>query len=221
MSKNNGKNREINIDVAAADTSAPITKEPVVSNNKLEALAAAAEQAIAEQPIKTTVVEEKQPDFKQTHNEPVKKTDGMSDLVKVIVNRLNTYVSRMKPGAPQTEKEGVQNQIQLYRLIQEITKLDPIEFKIAMDALLDIIYENRAGAFSDLYTLRYFEALTPRLTDKQVIDFSRMLSLFTTVGHRTNRSAAAKQVDLALALAYMPNAEARQKMAAYFEALKG
>ncbi|WP_368874888.1 hypothetical protein [Proteus mirabilis] len=220
MSKNNGKNRELNIDVAATTTPTQPAKEPVV-NNKLEALAAAAEQVIAEQPIKTTVVEEKQPDFKQTQKEPIKRTDGMSDLVKVIINRLNTYVSRMKPGAPQSEKEGVQNQIQLYRLIQEITKLDPIEFKIAMDALLDLIYENRAGAFSDLYTLRYFEALSPRLTDKQIIDFSRMLSLFTTVGQRTNRSAAAKQVDLALALAYMPNAEARQKMAAYFEALKG
>lgn len=151
----------------------------------------------------------------------VKQDENVDPEVKVIRQRIEEYIAQMGRNGSHRRNEGPKHQARLYQTLHAIMALEPIKFKQAMDYLLDRVYEERAGAFSDVYVRRYFDLLTPQhLQNNQVKEFDNVLSLVTNVGYSKNRSRALQQVDLQRALKNIQDAGKQQRMAAYFSALR-
>lgn len=151
----------------------------------------------------------------------VKQDENVDPEVKVIRQRIEEYIAQMGRNGSHRRNEGPKHQARLYQTLHAIMGLEPIKFKQAMDYLLDRVYEERAGAFSDVYVRRYFDLLTPQhLQSNQVKEFDNVLSLVTNVGYSKNRARALQQVDLQRALKNIQDAGKQQRMAAYFSALR-
>jgi len=151
----------------------------------------------------------------------VKQDENVDPEVKVIRQRIEEYIAQMGRNGTHRRNEGPKLQARLYKTLHAVMALEPIKFKQAMDYLLDRVYEERAGAFSDVYVRRYFDMLSPEhLQTNQVKEFDNVLSLVTNVGYSKNRSRALKDVDLQRALKNIQDAGKQQRMAAYFSALR-
>lgn len=151
----------------------------------------------------------------------VKQDENVDPEVKVIRQRIEEYIAQMGRNGTHRRNEGPRNQARLYKTLHAIMALEPIKFKQAMDYLLDRVYEERSGAFSDVYIRRYFDLLSPQeLQAAQVKEFDNILSLIANVGYSKNRSRALQQVDLQRALKNIQDAGKQQRMAAYFDALR-
>jgi len=143
-----------------------------------------------------------------------------NDKVDALVGWVREYVENMNPALHMDAKVGVKHQLRFYRMLSEITKLDFIDFKAAMDEVLRIVYEYRAAAFSDLHSRRFFESLYPQITHAQVREFDDLLSIIVTVGSSTNRKRAMSQIDLTAGLRGIKDAKAHQNLSGYFAALR-
>jgi hypothetical protein len=151
----------------------------------------------------------------------VKQDDDVDPEVKVIRQRIEEYIAAMGRNGSHRRHEGPRHQARLYQTLHAVMALEPVKFKQAMDYLLNRVYEERAGAFSDTYVRRYFDMLTPQhLQNNQVREFDNVLSLITNVGYSKNRSRALQQIDLQRALKNIQDAGKQQRMAAYFTALR-
>lgn len=143
-----------------------------------------------------------------------------NDKVDALVGWIREYVEKMNPALHMDAKVGVKHQLRFYRMLSEITKLDFIDFKAAMDEVLRIVYEYRAAAFSDLHSRRFFESMYPQITHAQVREFDDLLSIIVTVGSSTNRKRAMSQIDLSAGLRGIKDAKAHQNLSGYFAALR-
>jgi len=151
----------------------------------------------------------------------VKQDENVDPEVKVIRQRIEEYIAQMGRNGSHRRDEGPKHQARLYKTLHAIMALEPIKFKQAMDYLLDRVYEERAGAFSDVYVRRYFDMLSPQhLQGNQVKEFDNILSLVANVGYSKNRSRALQDIDLQRALKNIQDAGKQQRMAAYFSALR-
>ncbi|AUG87036.1 hypothetical protein MORTIMER_288 [Erwinia phage vB_EamM_Mortimer] len=151
----------------------------------------------------------------------VKQDENLDPEVRVLQQRIEEYIGNMGVNGKHDRRDGPKYQARLYKDLHSIMALEPVKFKQVMDYLLNRVYEERAGAFSDTYTRRYFDQLSPmHMQTDRVREFDNILSLVTTVGHSKNRSRALQQVDLQRALKNIQDAGKQQRMAAYFDALR-
>lgn len=151
----------------------------------------------------------------------VQQDKDLDPEVAVLNQRVEEYIAQMGRNGSHRRHEGPKFQARLYQTLQSIMALEPIKFKQAMDYLLDRVYEERAGAFSDVYIRRYFDQLSPQyLQPQHVKEFDNILSLISTVGYSKNRSRSLQDIDLQRALKNIQDAGKQQRMAAYFSALR-
>lgn len=151
----------------------------------------------------------------------VKQDENLDPEVRVIQQRIEEYIANMGVNGKHDRRDGAKHQARLYKDLHSIMSLEPTKFKQAMDYLLNRVYEERSGAFSDTYTRRYFDQLSPsHLQTDRVREFDNILSLITTVGHSKNRARSLEHIDLQRALKNIQDAGKQQRMAAYFDALR-
>lgn len=147
----------------------------------------------------------------------ITKRDAMTQRAAAIASRIDQYVTAMSRGSGIDAKEGIKQQVRLYYIFLDIVKSDAVDFKELMDYLLDTIYANRDNAFSFVYVRRWTTSIT-ELSEREIYNFDYLLNLFVTVGSSANRARALRQVSLADALRYMPDARASQLVSGYFAA---
>lgn len=128
--------------------------------------------------------------------------------------RLENYVKTMAPGKPISKEECINQQMALWNSIKTMLNCEGNEFVLFYSHMLQIIKENRKGAFSERYLYRAMEFV--RLTSEDRTNFMRLLNLMLTTCDPMMRQLAMRQVDLRTSLAGLRSESQRQKIMAYY-----
>ena len=137
-----------------------------------------------------------------------------SPLFQIAASDLDTYVKNMARNVPQTATSGAMYQVGLYRTFQKFLALEAQEFKVGMDLLLSVIYQNRDDVFNDSNPFRFSESVTLRETDRKL--FNRLLNLFIVASAPATRKAAIERVNLQETIKLLPSETCKQLLIAYF-----
>ncbi len=128
---------------------------------------------------------------------------------------LNEYLAVMGKGRPLTEGKVVEMQIKFFNLLKNILSAKGSEFAKLWTLVLNVVNENRQNHFHELRNQRGFEALTHRLSQRDMMLFRRLMNLITTTCDPQSRGLSAKQVDFNV-LQDGLSPEAHQLLMAYY-----
>ncbi len=131
-------------------------------------------------------------------------------------DRLQEYVTAMKPGIPLTTKDGVLYQRKLWNCIQLTLRQENAEFISHYAELLRVVKEHRKTVFSERYVYRFFSELN--LGAEELTNFKRLVNLLLCTCDISSRHLALKQIDMRTTLSSMTDEQQRQRLAAFYEA---
>jgi hypothetical protein len=148
-------------------------------------------------------------------------TDKLASILKDVpaahqpdIARVLTYLERMSPKRPVDTKAGVQEQVALYRSIQNIINRQEQYFTQLFSALLYIFKSEAAGALGDRYRMRFMDNVTLNVGDRKA--FAAISQMLAILADPLSRDLALKQVNLERALANGLTAEGRMRVLHYF-----
>jgi hypothetical protein len=134
---------------------------------------------------------------------------------QLIVDRLTAYGAAMAPNAAVGEAEGKAQQLALWRVIEQVLKLEGAEFIKGFSLLLDFIAEHRTAHFSEKYAYRFFGPMALSAGDKR--NFNRLLNLFIATADRATRRMGLEQVGLHASLAGIRDTGIQQRVAEFYQ----
>ena len=160
----------------------------------------------------------------QTQQKPAVQQTGMSfeDRIaelkvsgtqnqKTVINELEQYIARMKPGMPVDGDKGAKAQYGLWHTLRKILETMPQEeFKNLWMLVMLYFHQHREGVFHERYVFRFSEFWN--WSEKDLTAFQRILNLLKLTANPATRNAALKQVNLERSLADGISEEARQRL---------
>lgn len=138
-----------------------------------------------------------------------------STTLMIVEDNLKKYVDTMRPGVAHQGTQGPATQVMLYRTIQTVLRQSGGDFDFMFGQLLKTVHEHRKTVFNERYVFRYFDRLT--LTNVERRNFERFLNMMLTVCDPATRSHAIKQVDIDATMEGFKDADAHQRVVAFFQ----
>lgn len=186
---------------------------------KEEALIVAPVTLIPEAPVvaSTVVVEEK--------SEPVASNASVSDQLSVIladvpaayqidINRVLVYIERMAPKRAIDPKAACQEQVALYKSIQNIINRQEQYFTQLFTALLYLFNAESKGALGDRYRMRFMENVALPVGDRKA--FEKITQTLYILADPRSRQLALAQVNMERALENGLTVDGRNRVLEYF-----
>lgn len=188
-----------------AESPAPAVEAPKAAEEDVQTPAA---EAPPEEP--TAAPTEPKPDAVA----PASVEVDLPPALKLIKQRLDSYVQAMQPGIPMAPGECAQNQLSLYRIIMSVVGMTGGQFQIGMSILVNTIREHRKGVFAERYVARDFENLT--LPYNARLFFERMIRLLLVTADVKQRDQVQRYVDIPAVIKYLPDTKAQQRILEYY-----
>ena len=136
---------------------------------------------------------------------------------QIDISRIQAYLERMAPKRPVDAKTVVNEQVALYRSIQNIVNRQEQYFTQLFTALLFIFkVEGKTGALSDRYRARGMENITLHAGDRKA--FLNITQVLHMLADPKSREVAMGQVNFERALENGLTAEGRKRVLDYFGA---
>ena len=136
---------------------------------------------------------------------------------QIDISRIQAYLERMAPKRPVDAKTVVNEQVALYRSIQNIVNRQEQYFTQLFTALLFIFkVEGKTGALSDRYRARGMENITLHAGDRKA--FLNITQVLHMLADPKSREVAMGQVNFERALENGLTAEGRKRVLDYFSA---
>lgn len=133
-----------------------------------------------------------------------------------ITQTLESYRDTMKTGPkPVLDSKAAAAQLMLYRSIRRIMALEGRDFVDNWTALLDFVYQNRKGIFSDVNAMRGCSAMAIGANDYRT--FEGLLNLLLKTADPATRALELKKVDLIRTLQYVSDEGQRSNVLGYYE----
>ncbi|SAK83924.1 hypothetical protein AWB81_04252 [Caballeronia arationis] len=133
---------------------------------------------------------------------------------KIVLNTINEYLDKMKPGMPISVKDGTQQQVNFYQaLISAINNLEA-DFRPTLTAILALFHHHREGALRETHVFRFVQHVP--LSKEHRKGFEKIVTLLKTLADPKSRQAVLKQVDFQPLLAYGLTEKGRTRLTAYF-----
>lgn len=134
---------------------------------------------------------------------------------QLIVDRLTAFSIAMAPNAAINETDGKAQQLALWKVIEQVLKLEGAEFIKGFAMLLDFIAAHRTTHFSEKYAYRFFGPLALSAGDKR--NFNRLLNLFIATADRATRRMGLEQVGLQASLAGIRDSGIQQRVTEFYQ----
>jgi glucose/arabinose dehydrogenase len=139
------------------------------------------------------------------------------DANQIDINRIQIYLERMAPKRAADPRVGTQEQVALYRAIQNIINRQDEYFTQLFSALLFLFKtEGKAGALSDRFRMRFMDNIPLPAGDRKA--FANITQMLHILADPKSRSLAMKQVNMERALENGLTAEGRDRVLNYFGA---
>jgi hypothetical protein len=133
---------------------------------------------------------------------------------KIVLNTINEYLDKMKPGMPVSVKDGTQQQVNFYQaLISAINNLEA-DFRPTLTAILALFHHHREGALRETHVFRFVQHVP--LSKEHRKGFEKIVTLLKTLADPKSRQAVLKQVDFQPLLQYGLTEKGRTRLTAYF-----
>jgi hypothetical protein len=161
---------------------------------------------------------ERAPSVSVQRNVPVSvnvKEQQASIKFQLIIDRLSEFAKAMAPNAPINETDGKAQQLALWKVIDQVLKLEGAEFIRGFSLLLDFIAEHRTAHFSEKYAYRFFGPLNLSAGDKR--NFNRLLNLFIATADRATRRMGLEQVGLEASVAGIRDTAVQQRIVEFYQ----
>lgn len=143
------------------------------------------------------------------------KTQQADIKLQLIQDRLTEYAAAMAPNAAISVADGKVQQLNLWKVIDQVLKLEGPEFIRAYSMLLDFVAEYRTAHFSDKYVYRFFGEVALSAEAKK--NFNRLLHLLVATSDRATRRLGLDQVDLPRTLAGIRDTAIQQRIAEFYQ----
>lgn len=134
--------------------------------------------------------------------------------LQLIADSLRNYTELMAPNVVANATTGKGQQLNLWKTIEKVLKLEGAEFIKGYGMLLGWVAENRKGALSERYMYRYFPELALGQADRR--NFDRMLNLLTATADPATRRMGLQQVDLAATVAGFRDSAIQQRVTEFY-----
>lgn len=134
---------------------------------------------------------------------------------QLISDRLEEYAKSMAPNVAVSSLVGKTQQVQLYRTIEQVLKLEGAEFLRGFTMLLDFVNAHRTAHFSDKYIYRFFGEMSLNAADRK--NFNRLLHLFVATCDRPTRRMGLAQIDLNHILGDIRNSAVQQRITEFYQ----
>jgi hypothetical protein len=134
---------------------------------------------------------------------------------QLIIDRLQEYATLMAPNAAASAAVGKAQQLNLWRVIDQVLKLEGPEFYKGYSLLLDFVAEYRTAHFSDKYLYRNFGELALSTGDRK--NFNRLLHLIVATCDRATRQLGLSQVDLPSTVAGIRDTAVQQRLTEFYQ----
>jgi hypothetical protein len=133
---------------------------------------------------------------------------------KIVLNTINEYLDKMKPGLPISVKDGTQQQVNFYQaLISAINTLEA-DFRPTLTAILALFHHHREGALRETHVFRFVQHVP--LSKEHRKGFEKIVTLLKTLADPKSRQAVLKQIDFQPLLEYGLTEKGRTRFTAYF-----
>jgi hypothetical protein len=133
---------------------------------------------------------------------------------KIVLNTINEYLDKMKPGMPISVKDGTQQQVNFYQaLISAINTLEA-DFRPTLTAILALFHHHREGALRETHVFRFVQHVP--LSKEHRKGFEKIVTLLKTLADPKSRQAVLKQIDFQPLLEYGLTEKGRTRFTAYF-----
>lgn len=129
-------------------------------------------------------------------------------------DQLNRYVDAMSPGQVVGEKEGISNQVLLWRTIQNALNRQGSEFTSCFGEILEAVHRHRKGAFHERYVFRFWDALPLSTPERR--NFERLLNLMMLTSDPATRAHTLRQVDMDATLHGFNDSDIHQKVVEFY-----
>lgn len=166
------------------------------------------EEELQEEP---SVVTEEEPAQEQLLPEKVER-------YAPIVKAWKDHAVRFAPTNQASKEECRKGMEKLLRATNRLWMLQNAEFRRAIIEIMDVVYENRKGAFHATHFFRGFAEAN--LTPKARRFNHRLLGLIGKLADPTGRKIAAKMLDIKTLVDFAPDKKASQLIATFFSSLK-
>ena len=134
---------------------------------------------------------------------------------QLIADRLQQYAELMAPNAAVSARDCIDQQINLWRVIDQTLKLEGAEFIQGYSILLDFVAAHRTAHFSEKYLYRRFGELPLSTADRR--NFNRLLNLLVATCDRATRRLGLQQVDLQASLAGIRDTGIQQRVTEFYQ----
>lgn len=131
-----------------------------------------------------------------------------------IESKLKEYVSTMMPGRSHSTGEGEAAQLNFFRTIVTILKLEGGEFNTMFTLLLSIVNSNKNTVFSDRYVFRYYNQL--KMSNIERKQYERIVTLLLVLCNPAIRPKALKQIDISAVMNVFNDQNIHQRVTSYF-----
>lgn len=134
---------------------------------------------------------------------------------QLIIDRLQDYATTMAPNAAVSAANGKAQQLNLWRVIQQVLKLEGSDFIKGYTLLLDFVAKHRNAHFSDRYIYRFFGDMAVSAIDRK--NFNRLLNLMVATCDRATRRLGLEQVDLIRTLSEIRDSAVQQRITEFYQ----
>lgn len=135
-------------------------------------------------------------------------------LQRALVAQLEQYITAMKPATPVDAVTGARQQVNLWRIIQNVIERSGEEFKPCYSLLLAYFEEYKDDVFHERYVFRFAENIT--LSSTELSTYQQMLNLIKLTCAPVGRAQALRQVDLGRTMRNNITEPARQKVLEFY-----
>jgi hypothetical protein len=133
---------------------------------------------------------------------------------QMILNTIDEYAQKMKPGRLVTQAEGMRQQVSLCNAIFAAINTRDTDFKPLLTDILAVLHRERDAAFRETHLFRYWDSVP--LSKSQRRGFEKIITLLKTLADPKTRQTALRQVDFERLLQYGLTEKGRTRFAAYF-----
>ena len=133
---------------------------------------------------------------------------------QVDLNRIRVYLERMAPRRPIDQKQGVIEQVALYRSIQNIINRQEKYFSQVFSALLFLFKSEAKGALGDRLRMRFMDNISLHAGDRKA--FATITQMLAILADPKSRDVAITQVNMERALENGLSAQGRSRVLNYF-----
>ena len=134
-------------------------------------------------------------------------------VLKTIASEISQYSESMGATVPQSPESAAKWQRRLHEVYQMVFRLEPTEFRVAMNLLVAAFKANHTGSFSDNYLFRGAQFL--QLAKPQQQFFHHMSNLLLKAAE-VGTAVAGRESDLTGIAKALPTEEARQWLSQFF-----